>query len=137
MKTDPEHEQKRTEFNLACENLACVNCGRPRADHTESGLCLECFLKENVTDNDYRFRRWHIPARMMPDIQRYIHERIKPGRFLTAVICNNLSDAIGQADDENLLNLPAYASFFYNEAPAPCWGSKKKMEEWLKRGQDD
>ena len=72
---------------------------------------------------------------MMGGIRRYIDDRIKPGRFLTAVICNNLSDAVGQADDENMDNLPAYVAYFHNEAPAPCWGSKKKMEEWLKGGK--
>lgn len=106
MKTNPEHERKRTEFNMACENLKGY----------------------------YRFKRWYIPKRMMPGIRRYIDERIKPGQFLTAGICNDLSDAIGQADDENLDNLPAYVAYFYNETPAPCWGSKKKMEEWLNGG---
>ena len=142
MKTDPDHEQKRTKFNLAMEgvlpmkshaiseNLACANCGQPTA--AGSTLCPDCLP---INDFVYRFRSWHIPARMMPGIQRYIHERIKPGQFLTAVICNNLSDAMGQADDENLNSLPAYASFFHNEAPAPCWGSKKKMKEWLEGGK--
>lgn len=105
----------------------CVNCGQPRA--TGSTLCLDCLP---MNDFAYRFRSWHIPARMMPGIQRYIHEKIKPGQFLTAVICDELSSAIGQADAENLANLPAYVAYFYNETPAPCWGSKKKMKEWLK-----
>lgn len=138
MKTNPEHEQKRTKFNIACEKLVCAHCGQPRIDFG-SDLCFEC-LKEvpgclTENGNNYKFRHWYIPARMMPGIQRYIHERIKPGRFLTAVICNNLSDAVGQADDENLENLPAYVSYFYNKAPSDSWGSKKKMNEWLSGGQ--
>ena len=130
MKTNPDHEKKRTKFNLACENLTCANCGHPRA--AGSTLCPDCLP---INDFVYRFRSWHIPARIMPGIQRYIHERIKPGRFLTAVICNNLSDAVGQADDENLENLPAYAAYFYNEVNSNCWGSKKKMKEWLEGGK--
>ena len=130
MKTDPSHERKRIRFNKACENLTCANCGQLRT--AGSTLCPDCLPHQT---KDYKFRHWYIPGRMMPSIQRYISERIKPGRFLTAVICNNLSDAIKRADDENLENLPAYASFFYNEAPAPCWGSKKKMKEWLEGGR--
>lgn len=80
----------------------------------------------------YRFQQFYIPERMMPGIRRYINEHIEPGRFLCMVICNNLKEACGQADDENLCNLPAYVGYFYNEAPALCWGSKKKMEAWLK-----
>lgn len=83
---------------------------------------------------EYYFRDWYIPARMMPGILRYVNNRIKPGRFLQAVICNNLSDAVGQADDENMHNLPAYASFFYNETPAVCHGSRENMLAWLEGG---
>lgn len=82
----------------------------------------------------YTFRRWYIPDRMMGSIHRYVKDRIRPGRFLTAVICNNLSDAAGYADDENMNNLPAFASYFYNEASSICWGSKEKMATWLAGG---
>lgn len=126
MKTNTKHERKRTEFNMACEDLACANCGQPRV--AGSTLCKGCLPVDGV----YRFRQWHVPAHMMLSIQRYIHKKIKPGDFLTAVICNNLSEAVGRADAENLLNLPAFASFFYNESPLICWGSKNKMNAWLK-----
>ena len=79
----------------------------------------------------YSFQQWYIPARMMPSIQRYITDRLRPGNFLQEVISNDLYGAIARADDENLENLPAYLSFFNNEAPGLCWGSKKKMEEWI------
>ena len=76
--------------------------------------------------------KYYIPARMMEGIIRYIDKRIKPGDFLTAVITNDLTEAVSRADEENMQNLPAYVNYFYNEAPSPCWGSKEKMEEWLK-----
>ena len=44
------------------------------------------------------------------------------------------SDAVGQADRENLRNLPAYASYLYNEVSADCWGSPGKVREWAKMG---
>ncbi len=40
MKTNPDHEKKRTKFNTACEDLTCANCGQPRA--TGSTLCADC-----------------------------------------------------------------------------------------------
>lgn len=129
MKTDPEHERKRTEFNTVCENLTCANCGQPCVPG--STLCDDC----SPYIVGYGFRKWHIPDRMMGGIRRYIDDRIKPGQFLIAVICNDLSDAVGQADDENMDNLPAYVAYFHNESPSTCWGSKKKMEEWLKGGK--
>jgi len=129
MKTNPEHEQKRTEFNTACDELACANCGQPRLPG--STLCDDC----TPAITGYGFRKWYIPDRMMGGIRRYIDEKIKPGEFLTAVICNDLAEAVGQADDENINNLPAYVSYFYNLAPAICHGSKKKMDEWLEGGK--
>lgn len=79
----------------------------------------------------YTFQSFYIPDRMMPGIKRYVDEGTQPGRFLTAIIQNNLSEACGQADDENLRNLPAYAAYFYNKVPTCCWGSKEKMKLWL------
>lgn len=79
----------------------------------------------------YKFRQYHIPDYMASGIRRYIDEGIAPGQFLTAVITNNLRNAVWYADDENQANLPAYIAYFYNEAPASCWGSPEKMGAWL------
>ena len=81
----------------------------------------------------YQFREFYIPERMMGGIRRYIEHGIPPGDFLTAVICNDLKEAIGRADDENIKNIPAYVAYFYNEAPAPCWGSIELMQSWIAR----
>lgn len=81
----------------------------------------------------YEFRQFHIPDRMM-DGRIYIENGIEPGGFLTAIICNDLSGAVGQADEENLANLPAFVSYFYNEAPSPCWAAEK-MEAWMARSE--
>ena len=68
---------------------------------------------------------------MMGAIQRYIEQGISPGHFLTAVIDNNLSEAVARAADENLRNLPAFVAYFYNEAPSQCWGSREKRRAWM------
>jgi hypothetical protein len=80
----------------------------------------------------YRYNEFLIPDRMMGGVKRYIEDHIKPGDFLTAVICNDLRGACERADDENLRNLPAYVAYFYNNSPATCWGSKENMDAWLK-----
>lgn len=86
--------------------------------------------------NPYLFREWAIPSHMMAAIRRYIEYGIKPGDFLTAIICNDFQDAVGRADDENIRNLPAYAAYLYSEAPTECHGSPEKMRAWIsaKRG---
>ena len=79
----------------------------------------------------YEFQGFYIPDRMMPGITRYINDRILPGQFLQAIICNDLKAACSRADDENQRNLIAYVGYFHNEAPSQCWGSKKKMMAWV------
>ena len=75
---------------------------------------------------------YYIPDRMGGGIDRYVNEGIIPGEFLQAIICNDLKEAFGRADDENFYNVAAYVNYFYNNCPAVCWGSKEKMEAWAK-----
>ena len=79
----------------------------------------------------YKFREFYIPPRMMEGLQRYINSHIKPGSFLLSVLCNDLAEAVMNADDENLGNIPAYVSYLYNKTPRTCWGSEEKVANWL------
>lgn len=79
----------------------------------------------------YPFREFYVPARMMKGLILYARDHIRPGDFLCAIISNNLSEAVGRADEENLHNLPAFIGWLYNEAPSRCWGSPERMEAWL------
>ncbi len=79
----------------------------------------------------YQFRGFYIPDRMMDSIRRYVDSGVPPGDFLAAIICNDLSEAVGRADDENLGNIPAFVSYFYNEAPSRCWHSRGNMLAWM------
>ena len=79
----------------------------------------------------YTFKDFYIPERMVAALERYVHDGIEPGDFLAAVICNDLHEACNRADDENIWNLPAYAAWFRNEAPASCWGCREAMDRWI------
>lgn len=73
-----------------------------------------------------------IPERMMAGIGRYVQFGTQPGHFLTALIKNDLRETINRADDSNILILPAYIGYFYNETDPRCWGSPAKMHAWMK-----
>ena len=75
-----------------------------------------------------------IPDYMHSAIVRYVLHGIEAGGFLDAVICNNLFKAVGKADDINRNCLHEYCAFFYNDAPAACYGSKEKRDAWIKHG---
>jgi len=68
----------------------------------------------------------------MGGLKRYIENRIEGGGFLTAVLSNNLKEAIGRADNWNLETLLIIVCWLYNEAPSDCWGSPEKVSAWLK-----
>ena len=71
-----------------------------------------------------------IPEHCRAGMKRYIEKGIIPGRFLQAVISNDLVRALGQADSINRERMSDYGSFLYNEVPMPSWGSKEKMLKW-------
>lgn len=72
-----------------------------------------------------------LPESLRAGVQRYIEHGIAPGGFLTAVIRNDLRDAIGRADDTLLPLLPEIVRWFHWEAPGLCWGSRENMHGWM------
>ena len=80
------------------------------------------------------YEEFYIPERMMPGILAYVENGQLPGSFLQAVISNNLKESFAQADDENKKNIQAFVAYFYNEVPAPAWGSPEAMMNWSEQG---
>lgn len=79
------------------------------------------------------FDEYNVPAYMQQGLLDWINSGILPGSFLTAVLENNLMEAVGRADSTNSMRLKDYAQFLYNGAPADCHGSKEKVAAWAAR----
>lgn len=75
-----------------------------------------------------------VPHHIRSGIRAYVDHHRAPGKFLGYVICNDLRNALFHADRTNRENLIAIVSYFHNETPADCWGSKEAMEAWVARG---
>lgn len=90
-----------------------------------------------ATQFEYPVSEWFtgeyaaIPERMQEGLKRYVIDRLRPGNFITAVVRNDLRDAVRCADDENLPLIPLYVRWFYNVAPARCHGSHEACAAWL------
>lgn len=74
-------------------------------------------------------------SQIRPDIREALDawgtgERPYCGDFLRAVLSNNLMEAVGRADADNLRALPVIASYVYNELPGNCHGSPEIVEAW-------
>ena len=73
-----------------------------------------------------------IPEHMQESIRSYIEERLEPGGFLTAVLSNDLTQAVLRADAININRLPNYVQFLYWHVPSESWGSPERVTAWLK-----
>ncbi len=79
----------------------------------------------------FDFLGMRIPDYMQEGLAAYIDQGRQPGDFLEAVLCNDLRGAVQNADSQNILVLPAYVAFLYNEAPGNCWGTHDRVDAWL------
>jgi hypothetical protein len=87
----------------------------------------------NLPPIDYEL----LPEHIRYGMKEYIEKGHIPGNFLVQVICNRLVHAFGAADSINTERMKDIASFMYNEAPAPCWGSEERMLKWSKERQQE
>ncbi len=78
-----------------------------------------------------------LPEHMREAAQGYLERGETPGRFLMAVLCNNLVEAAMQADEINRLCLFDWAGWLYNNVPAPAWRTEEKVRAWMKARQEE
>lgn len=79
-------------------------------------------------------RRAGIPEYMHSGVKNWVLYGRSGGSFLTAVFKNNLVEAYGRADGNNISRIRNYADLLYNDLPMECWGSSKKVEAWAEQG---
>lgn len=73
-----------------------------------------------------------IPTPTKRSLERYVDSRIPTGRFLGAVLENNLAEAFARADSANLGRLHDIVLWVCGEAPAESHGSPEAVREWLR-----
>jgi hypothetical protein len=81
----------------------------------------------------FTFEGMIIPLHMHDALALYLEYGVPPGDFLLAVLENNLKEAVGRADKQNLHNIPAFVAFLYNEAPTGAWGTPGNIRQWIAR----
>lgn len=79
-------------------------------------------------------RKSGIPAHTINGLVSWVYDGNMPGGFLQAVLDNNLIEALGRADSENIVALDAIARFVYNWCPMDCHslksGLKREFAGW-------
>ena len=71
------------------------------------------------------------PVHLLDAIAAYVNNRTPVGGFLTAVLENNLREAMGCADQSSRHGLFDIVMYCHWEIPSVCWGSPAKVEAWL------
>lgn len=71
--------------------------------------------------------------------QLYIDSGILPGSFGEALLRNDLVGAVRFADHININLIPEHVMWLFSNAPANCWGSVEKVNNWImkKRVEND
>ena len=74
---------------------------------------------------------YEMPQSTQDSLEAYASKGVPTGGFLRAVLENDLTEAIGRADEHNIRAIQNIVSWVYNEAPSICHGSSEKVEAWL------
>lgn len=69
-----------------------------------------------------------LPEQFRGGVERWIEHGIRPGSFLTAVMDDELFDALTRADDE--VDVLAICLWFHNQAPPLSFGSPEQTAHW-------
>lgn len=75
-----------------------------------------------------------LPEWAITSFTEYVAKGTPVSGFLRAILCNDLMDAFGRADDENCRIMFHYAKYVHNKIPMSCHGSKRIYKLWCESG---
>ena len=64
--------------------------------------------------------------------ERYRDFGLEPGSCSRAILENNLLETVRRADHPTRFLLAQLVTFVYSELPMECWGSRQKVDAWIK-----
>lgn len=79
---------------------------------------------------EWSYRGAKVPEHLQHGIIAYIVDGITPGAFVTAIVCNDLRRTFQSAAENSVKHIEAIVAFFYQKAPAGCWGDVESMVRW-------
>ncbi|MCB1511871.1 MAG: hypothetical protein KDJ36_13300 [Hyphomicrobiaceae bacterium] len=65
------------------------------------------------------------------DLRVYLEQGQHRNHFLTALLENDLFEAVGRADAANLAALAEYCSWLNTYAPRMAYGSRERVAAWI------
>lgn len=95
--------------------------------HDEQCKCKATGKEEGRTMYTYT----KLPQGLRDGMRRYVDDGRLPGHFLTAVLKNNLREAVMRADPANLNDLPNIVRWIHWELPGEAHGSAEDVGKWV------
>ena len=91
-------------------------------------------MNEGAISDYYDYVNYRgLPEHMQSTAREYVELGMPPGGFFYAVLCNQLVEAFGKADQINRASMYMWAEWLYNEAPQNCWGTPEKIKGWIEQ----
>jgi len=78
--------------------------------------------------------RLRVPEHLQEGLEAYVLTGRPVGNYLTAVLENDLLEAVSRGDDTSLAGIKGTVQFLYNYTPRNCWGSREKVSAWMDQG---
>lgn len=89
------------------------------------------FLAGKLTEADTDPVYCVISGTVIESLWAYAVFGVPTGGFLSAVLSNDLREAIARADEHNIMTLRQIVTYIYMKLPGPCWGSEARVDAWL------
>lgn len=74
-----------------------------------------------------------VPYHLHEGLIRYFEDGIVPGSFMTAVLTNDLRNAVQRADHISIPHLQWIVNWLVWYAPSGAWGSITKVQQWAEQ----
>ena len=74
-----------------------------------------------------------IPEATRGALVRYVVWGYSPGSALSAVLSNDLKEAVARCDEDSWAGVREVISWLYNHAPSECYGSLERFQAWGER----
>jgi hypothetical protein len=72
-----------------------------------------------------------LPDHLRDGMRRYFEARIRPGRFLNAVLEGDLVGTVLFADENSLGQLPTVIRWLRDTPPISTWCSRERVNAWV------
>lgn len=72
-----------------------------------------------------------IPELVLRGLMNYVNYGLPVGGFLTAVLENDLRNAVQLADPLSWETIRPLMFLLHNEAPSRCWGCPERVKRWM------